>query len=328
MNVNRIDIAYKKPVNVTPMTPAEARECTELIRKDLATIETIRVRLLDMEKRQGFIALGYSSWREWAIKEYSNSSQAYLYRLLAAAKVESNLTADSTIVEIDIPIIQLTKLAKLPAPQQPVALQKADELAAAENKPRTINHITRAVNELMPPKEPKLPKHPTQTEAQSEQRNLEALIPPATSLQQFIPPVLSYAVEACLEEFVIPRSLDEPFQGKVYLSLIQALEQWVVNKLLKAYKVGEIEEAIALLPLSHQVFIEFADYAICPLPENLVVVYLGKRIDKFIFCFEKLGAVWHRYRLFSLEKRYHEYELLPQCNTLSEVLKFHLQPSL
>lgn len=323
MNVNTINITHEEPVNVTPMTAAEARECTELIRKDLATIETMRVRLLNMERRQGFKALGYSSWREWVTKEYSNSSQAYLYRLLAAARVEANLTADSTIVEIDIPITQLTKLAKLPAPQQSVALQKADELAAAENKPRTLNHITRAVNQLMPPKEPKLPKHPTQIKAQSEQKNSEASIPPATSLQQFISPMLSYAVEACLEEFVIP-GLDESFQGKIYVSL-EALEQGIVNKLLKAYKSGEVKEAIALLPLTHQVFIEFADYALCPLPENLVVVYLGKRIDKFMFCFEKLGAVWHRYKLFSLEK---EYKFLPQCNNFSKVLKLHLQPSL
>lgn len=102
MNVNTINISHKEPVNITPMTIAEARECTESIRRDLVTIETIQVRLLDMERRQGFKALGYSTWREWATKEYSNSSQAYLYRLLAAAKVEANL-ADSTIVEIDIP---------------------------------------------------------------------------------------------------------------------------------------------------------------------------------------------------------------------------------
>lgn len=321
MSANTTDITSKEPVNITPMTIEEARECTELIRRKLETVETIRVRLLDMERRQGFKALGYSSWRQWATKEYHTSCQAYLYRLLAAAEVEKNLSADSTIVENEgIPIAQLAELAKLPPDQQSIALRKADELAAAENKSRTTRYITKAINELIPPKEPKLPKHPTQTAAQSEQRSLEASIPASLSLQQVIPPVLSYAVEACLEEFVTPKSLDEPFQGKIYISLTQALEQWVVNKLLEAYNVGEIEEAIALLPLNHQVFIEFADYALCPLPENLVVVYLGKRIDKFIFCFSELGTVWHRIRLFPLKT---EHDFLPQCNNLYKVLELH-----
>lgn len=162
MNLTTIDITYKEPVNVTPMSVEEARDCTELIRKDLlAMLETVRMRLLDMERRQGFKALKYSTWREWATKEYSHASQAYLYRLLAAAKVEVNLAANSTIAE-NIPIAQLTELAKLPPSQQPEALRKADELARAENKPRTTRHVTKVINQLMPSKEPKFRKHQTQ----------------------------------------------------------------------------------------------------------------------------------------------------------------------
>lgn len=417
MNVNTIDITHKEPVNVTPMTAAEARECTELIRKDLATIETIQVRLLDMERRQGFKALGYSSWREWATKEYSNS-QAYLYRLLAAAKVEANLTADSTIVEIDIPITQLTELAKLPAPQQSVALQKADELAMAKGKPRTAADVADAVRQLKPKKPPKhglsvgdpvrvllgKGKHSdkittvtavsgncittglgefkasalvkyvdlspemkalgivpgalikigdlkaqvactfadgrvlvmgryynykdltvltdsaeqeqqytsleqetvadvanhsnnhcnqatttTQDNTQLELGSREAAISKA---QTRIP--LSCAVETCLHEFAMPRNLEEQLYGKVYISPSTNLDQWV-NKLLKAYKSGEVKEAIALLPLNHQVFVKFADYALCPLTDSLIAVYLGKRVKQFVLCFEELGIVWHRY---------------------------------
>lgn len=542
MNVNTIDITHKEPVNVTPMTAAEARECTELIRKDLATIETIQVRLLDMERRQGFKALGYSSWREWATKEYSNSSQAYLYRLLAAAKVEANL-ADSTIVEIDIPISQLTELAKLPAPQQPVALRKADELAMANGKPRTTADVADAVRQLKPQKTPKhglsvgdlvrvllgkgkhsdkittvmavngncittglgefkasalvkyvdlsfeikalgiVPGAPVQIgdlkaqvactfadgrvlvmgryynykdltvlnqSAEQEQqytsladvddRPFTTLEPktgwdispqqlsttvnghkiavhfedrgdefffgfrgPESSIsksgfysesvgeryfvsRQYLNPavwadfkaeklyveyqksllnnnqtsepeasvdnnaannyatttgttdsatladvdndsnndcdqattttqditqsepgsreaaiseaqarvLLSCAVETCLREFAMPRNLEEQLHGKVYVSPSTNLDQWV-NKLLKAYKSGEVKEAIALLPLTHQVFVKFADYALCPLTDSLIAVYLGKRVKQFVLCFEELGMVWHRY---------------------------------
>lgn len=172
MSLTTIDVTHKEPVNVTPMSVEEARDCTELIRKDLAMLETVRMRLLDMERRQGFKALKYSTWREWATKEYSHASQAYLYRLLAAAKVEVNLAANSTIVE-NIPIAQLTELAKLPPSQQPEALRKADELAMAENKPRTTRHVTKVVNQLMPSKEPKLLKHQMSVKGQQSEQNVE-----------------------------------------------------------------------------------------------------------------------------------------------------------
>lgn len=106
--------------------------------------------------------------------------------------------------------------------------------------------------------------------------------------------VLSAAVETCLGEFSMPASLDEPLSGTVYISPDKAIGAWV-KKLLKAYKSREVTEAIALLPLNHQAFTKFADYALCPLPESLVLVYLGKRVDSFVMCFEDLGTVWHRY---------------------------------
>jgi hypothetical protein len=106
--------------------------------------------------------------------------------------------------------------------------------------------------------------------------------------------MLSAAASACLGDFTMPVSLDEPLSGAVYVSPDKAIGAWAM-KLVKAYKSGEVHEAIALLTLDHQAFIKFADYALCPLPDGLVAVYLGKRIDSFILCFEDLGTVWHRY---------------------------------
>lgn len=106
--------------------------------------------------------------------------------------------------------------------------------------------------------------------------------------------MLSAAVETCLGEFWMPESLNDRLQGKIYVFPTQVRNQWAA-RLLKAYKEGEVKEAIVLLPLDHQAFVKFSDYALCPLPENLVAVYLGKRIDNFVLSFEELGTVWHRY---------------------------------
>lgn len=327
--MNKIDINNAEPVNVTPMTLEEARECTEQIRMDLAKIETIRVRLLEMERRQGFLALGYSSWREWAISEYSNQSQGYLYRLLDAAKVEANLAANSTIVETvesDIPISHLAKLAKLPPSQQPVALRKASEMAAAENKPRTAKHVAEVVHQMLPPK-PSKSQSITRKNTESDSGGQEVSVPVginsvqtvashgahqqkrvfqscwqvADSQVEKLDSMLADAVETCLEQFTIPKNLDEPLEGKVYIFLTPAQKQWA-NKLLQAYRAGEVKEAIAVLPLEHGTFVKFADYTLVPLPENLVAVYLGTRVDKFIFCFKELGAVWHRLQILSFRE--------------------------
>ena len=60
--------------------------------------------------------------------------------------------------------------------------------------------------------------------------------------------MLSAPASACLGEFWMPESLDELLQGKVYVSPKQSVGQWG-TRLLRAYKDGEVTEAIALLPL-------------------------------------------------------------------------------
>jgi hypothetical protein len=488
MDTTTIDITNGKTINVTPMTPEEARECTEAIKRDL---ESLRLKLLEMERRRGWDALGYSSWREWATAEIGKSERR-VYEILEAAKVEENLTFCG-IPQNEIPttISQLNELAKLPQEQQPEALQKAQEIAQAEGKKRNAAHVAQAVQELKPSKKQKETKtQPTVADSvtstgqpktgwdispqsltttvsslrimvhfedrgdeyffefcgpedsisesgfhselisdraivrreylnpgvwadfRSEElykvhqkslqttkalsqwveeiRNEYALkkqydperiqvLPIATepknladwekwdeqvvcpidgqgysiwfkvfaidveateveeideytpdhekdtqtdlsqgsnitdtadadtqlesvmvstsatpSLTQASVQTLSAAVESCLGEFLMPESLNEPLRGKLYISPQQAVGQWV-RQLLRAYKSGEVTEAIALLPLDYQTFNKFNDCALCPVSGNLVAVYLGKRVDNFVLCFEELGSVWHRY---------------------------------
>lgn len=152
MDTTTFDITNGKAINVTPMTPEEARECTEAIKRDL---ESLRLKLLSMERRRGWEALGYSSWREWAAAEIGKSERR-VYEILEAAKVEENLTFCG-IPQNEIPttISQLNELAKLPQEQQPEALQKAQEIAQAEGKKRNAAHVAQAVQELKPSKKQK-----------------------------------------------------------------------------------------------------------------------------------------------------------------------------
>lgn len=148
-----MDAASDQMINITPMTAEEAREWVDAIKSHL---ESLRGMLLELHRRQGWVALGYTSWRACAIAEFQQS-QGYVYKLLHAAEVEENLAA-ATFIQLDkstIPISQLEELHKLPPEQQALGLQKADELAASENKPRTIKHISRVVKELKPSKAPR-----------------------------------------------------------------------------------------------------------------------------------------------------------------------------
>jgi hypothetical protein len=137
-----------EPINITPMTKDEARSCVVAIRSNL---ESLGAMLLDLERRRGWEALGYSSFRECAIAEFGKS-QGYVYKLLHAAEVDENLAANE-IYPMDkseialIPTSHKEELHKLPFDQQAEALQKADALAIAEGKSREVKHVRQVVKE-------------------------------------------------------------------------------------------------------------------------------------------------------------------------------------
>ena len=66
------------------ITEGEARLLVNRIRDH---INDARALVLELYEREGWRALGYDSWRECVVAEF-DQSQAYLYRLLDAAKVE------------------------------------------------------------------------------------------------------------------------------------------------------------------------------------------------------------------------------------------------
>lgn len=169
-------------INVTPMSATEARECINAIKGNL---ESLRLMLLELHRRRGWSALGYTSWEDCAKAEFGKS-RSYVFQLVAAAEVEDNLTSvreKSTIVDLDnIPVSHLTALAKLPPEQQAEGLLKASQIAQEQGKKRNANHIAQAVQEIKQPlinavedtdmqQPPSEPKHSADAANESEPSN-------------------------------------------------------------------------------------------------------------------------------------------------------------
>lgn len=112
----------------TLMSEQEARTCVDTIRRGM---ENVRRSVYELYQRKGWLALGYSSWRDCVVAEFGQS-KSQLYRELDAARIEANLQRDnvSPIGEIGaIPEGQLRPLAALPAEQQREVWERAVETA-------------------------------------------------------------------------------------------------------------------------------------------------------------------------------------------------------
>jgi hypothetical protein len=62
MNLTKIE--SNEPINITPMSAQEARECVAAIQ---GSLESLGAMLLDLERMLGWEALGYASFREYAV---------------------------------------------------------------------------------------------------------------------------------------------------------------------------------------------------------------------------------------------------------------------
>ena len=143
-----------EPINITPMTPEEARECDAEIHRHLDAadkhLDSAGALLLDMKRREGWKALDFGTWTEYLeSRAVGGKSRRRALELLQAEEVSENL-AMCGIPHTDIPTVtsQLTMLAQLPPEQQAEGLHKADERALAEGKKRTADHVAKAVKEI------------------------------------------------------------------------------------------------------------------------------------------------------------------------------------
>ena len=151
MDSANIDI--NQPINITPMTEEEARECDAAIHQHLDVAEkhldSASVLLLEMKRREGWKALDFNTWTEYLESRAVGKSRRRALELLQAEEVKQNL-AMCGIPHTEIPAVtsQLTMLAQLPFEQQAPGLQKAEELARASGQKRTAAHISQVVKEF------------------------------------------------------------------------------------------------------------------------------------------------------------------------------------
>jgi len=154
MNMNPTTSETNEPINITPMTVEEAKECDAEIHMHLDAadkhLDSAGALLLNMKRREGWKALDFGTWTEYLESRAAvGKSRRRALELLQAEEVRENL-AMCGIPHMDIPTVtsQLTTLAQLPLSQQSVGLHKADQLAMTEGKKRTANHIAKAVKEI------------------------------------------------------------------------------------------------------------------------------------------------------------------------------------
>lgn len=129
------EITARHPV----MTEAEARQCIEAIK---GYVVSIRALLLELEERQGWKALGYSSMTACLVGEFPGESKTKLIRALEAGRIERHQQVPiGTYLES-----QLRPLFKFSSEQWKPILAKAHQLAGEQRL--TASHVTQAATEF------------------------------------------------------------------------------------------------------------------------------------------------------------------------------------
>lgn len=135
------------------MTAAEARSAIQEIK---SRWNSLRATVLDLERRRGWEALGYASFRECVLAEFQGS-ESFLYRQLAAGEIEAEV--EPTLPIGTIPERILRPLAKVPEGERKEVWEEA-KAAAPDGQP-TGPIVAKAVEAVVPPA-PKKPLSPVQ----------------------------------------------------------------------------------------------------------------------------------------------------------------------
>jgi hypothetical protein len=127
---------------VVMMTRDEAKDATRQINQSLGDLRRL---IDDFDQREGWAALGWSSFRDWARSELDQISIAHVYRLRDAAAVDRSLGVSIG----DTPESHARVLKQVPEAERPAVLERADELAS--DQPRQAKHIEQAAQAVAPP---------------------------------------------------------------------------------------------------------------------------------------------------------------------------------
>ncbi len=125
------------------MTLDEARETDRLIKRH---INTTRYLLLDMRDRNGYLQLGYSSFKDYGEKELGYQEN-YMHKLVNAAEISLQIgfSQDCTIVQP--PESQLRPLTQVPESVRKEIWDEATRKAEEAGKKVTAKAVSEAVEE-------------------------------------------------------------------------------------------------------------------------------------------------------------------------------------
>ena len=132
-------------VIIPPMSADEARACIANIKTKMLDLKTA---VYDLWQRQGYVALGYTSFHACLKGEFGELSAGHLYRLKDAAVIEGELRMDAdSPLEKSLPESHARQLKLLPnGADRVTAYRKATVLAKGDGAPRpTIGHVQQAV---------------------------------------------------------------------------------------------------------------------------------------------------------------------------------------
>jgi hypothetical protein len=164
---------------VKPLTKSEARTLTDTIN---SAAENMGELLLSAHDGRAWAALGYKSWREYAVAEFK-FAQSRVYQLLSFEYVKRALEENSTIVEKPTHESQARPLARLQPAKQREAWDKAVETSAT-GKP-TAKEVAAAVETVTPSRTERITYTPSNAfqYVQMAIDNLEAIQPNDTQRQ-------------------------------------------------------------------------------------------------------------------------------------------------
>lgn len=220
---------------LAPMTESEARACTDRIKAGIVDMER---EALNMYEREGWLALGYLSWREWATAEFPRT-QTHLYRLLDAGLIRRNISPMGENFNIEaIPERQLRPLKALPPEAQRVVYQQAIE--TAPNGKVTAAHVQDTVTQFR--REEQAQRHEAARVENSER--VRAVAKPADLIGTFasilIDPPWDWGDEGDVNQFgrAKPRYATMPYEDILALPLATLsapnahLYMWITNRSL------------------------------------------------------------------------------------------------
>lgn len=291
-SVTRFDGADVVPL----MTADEARACVI----EINNLEsTKRVRLLELYERRGWVALGYATWGECLSVEFPQWGRRYAELQIEAGQIERRLVDANhgSHQPGTIPERQLRPLSVIPSVDQPIAWQRAHEIAEENDEVFSSRHVKQAVIEQIAPSAEYFEFEDDALDPPMESAQAAEIIYPlprtnaglfTSATPEWYTPrhIIDRVVEVFGEIDLDPCSnsceapnvpalnhftaaddgLAREWFGRVYMNppYGDEIPQWV-DRLVLAYEGNEIDAAIALLPgrIDTNWFQPLWDYTLC-----------------------------------------------------------------